>query len=70
MQITEQNTNLRQIKKKKSYILIVQKFYNVIQSQPIIYDKFVDFYDNYFKSYISGELRLNDNVKMFYTVNT
>lgn len=43
-----------------------KKFYTIIQSQSTVYGKFVDFYDNYFKSHINGELQLDDNVKVFY----
>ena len=30
-----------------------------------MYDKFVDFYDNYFKSYINDDLWFNASVKVF-----
>ena len=34
-----------------------------------MYHKFIDFYDNYFKSHINDKLWLDDNVKMFYIIS-
>ena len=35
-----------------------------------MYDKFIDFYNNYPTSHTNGELWLKDHVKLFYIVNT
>lgn len=43
--------------------------YTVIQLQLIIYNKFIKFYDNYFKNYINDKLWLDNNVQVFYTIN-
>ena len=34
-----------------------------------MYDKIINFYDNYFKSLINDDLWLNDVVKLFYIVS-
>jgi len=35
-----------------------------------MYDNFIDFYDNYPKSHINVDLWLDNNIKLFYIVNT
>ena len=34
-----------------------------------MYNKFINFYDNYFKNHIKNELWLNDNIKVVYTIS-
>ena len=43
--------------------------YEIIESHSIVYNKFINLYNNYFKNYISKNLWLNHNIKLFYTWN-